>query len=125
MLIFAAFLLFTVGAMHSVVGGKRVIAPILRRSDLPVILGSVENTRITLSVGWHILTVFWWGQAVVLVVVAVAPEHVITAFLLSLSACSALAGVLALILSRAKHLSWILFLPLALITFYVAIWGDI
>jgi hypothetical protein len=125
MLIFAAFLLFALGVMHSVLGGKRLIAPILARSDLPVILGSLDNTRITLRVGWHILTLFWWGQAVVLVVIAVAPEHVMSAFLLSLSGCCAVTGVLALVLSRAKHLSWILFLPLALITFYAAIWGGV
>jgi hypothetical protein len=125
MLILAAVLLVAVGVMHSVLGGKRLIAPILNRPDLPVILGTIENTRITLWAGWHILTLFWWGQAIVLVVIAVAPEHVVQAFLLSLSGCCALAGGLALVWSRAKHRSWILFLPLALITFIVAIWGDV
>jgi hypothetical protein len=116
MLILAAALLFSAGLMHSVVGGKRLINPIIEWVDLPIILGSIENTRLTLWVGWHLLSVFWWGQAVVLVVIEVAPSMAVSAMLLSLSACSALAGVLALILSRAKHKSWIMFLPLAFIT---------
>lgn len=124
MLIIAAILLFAVGAMHSILGGKRLIAPILARPDLPVILGSLENTRLTLWVGWHILTLFWWGQALVLVVIALAPEHTILATLLTLSAGTAIGGILALVLSRAKHRSWIMFLPLSIITFYIAIWGG-
>jgi hypothetical protein len=125
MLILAALLLFAVGAMHSILGGKRLIAPILRRPDLPVILGSLENTRLTLWVGWHVLTLFWWGQAVVLVVIALAPELVVTATLVTLSACAGLTGMLALVLSRAKHRSWALFLPFAFITFYAALWGPV
>ncbi len=121
MLILAAALLFAVGLMHSVIGGKRLINPILRRTDLPIILGSVENTRLTLWVGWHLLSLFWWGQAVVLIVVEVAPNLAVSAMLLTLSACSALAGALALILSRGKHKSWMMFLPLAILTLTEAI----
>jgi hypothetical protein len=116
MLILAAALLFYVGLMHSWIGGKRLINPILRRADLPIILGSIENTRLTLWAGWHLLSLFWWGQAVVLIVIEVAPGMAISAMLLTLSASSALAGALALILSRGKHKSWIMFLPLAFIT---------
>ncbi len=124
MLILAAGLLFAVGAMHSFLGGKRLIVPLLKRSDLPVILGSLENTRLTLWVGWHILTLFWWGHAAVLVVIAVAPAQAVIATLLALSFCSGLTGILALFLSRAKHRSWIMFLPLSLITAYAALAGN-
>jgi hypothetical protein len=54
MLLIAALLTILVGAMHSVLGGKRLIAPILRMEGLPIILGSLKNTRLTLLVGWHI-----------------------------------------------------------------------
>ncbi|WP_169544404.1 hypothetical protein [Sneathiella aquimaris] len=124
MLVLAAVLLFSVGLMHSLLGGRRLISPILARSDLPIILGSVRNTRLTLWVGWHILTLFWWGQAIVLIVIEVAPAYVAMATLLTLAFSSFVAGVLAIILSQAKHRSWIMFLPLAFIAFYAAIWGG-
>ena len=123
LLIFAAVLLSLVGLMHSLLGGKRLIDPILRRDDLPIILGGIKNTRLTLWVGWHALTLFWWSQAAVLVAIAVSPGYAITAFLTALSLASGFTGLLALFLSRAKHKSWVMFLPLSAVTGYIALWG--
>lgn len=116
MLILAAILLFCVGLMHSVLGGKRLIAPLLRRDDLPVILGNIENTRLTLWVGWHLLTFFFWGYAISITVIALEPAFAIEAVLLTISLGTGLAGCLALALTNGKHRSWAMFLPVSVIT---------
>ncbi|GHF23896.1 hypothetical protein GCM10017044_18080 [Kordiimonas sediminis] len=121
MLTVAAIMLLLVGAMHSLLGGKRLIAPILRREDLPVILGSVENTKITLWAGWHALTLFWWAQAAGLLTLAYAPEHFIPAILGSTAIAAGIMGICAIILSKGRHKSWIFFLPLAFTTGYLAL----
>ncbi len=70
MLILAAVLLIGVGLLHSVKGGKHLIAPILRMQGLPIILGSRRNTELTLWAGWHIASLFWWGNAAALLWIA-------------------------------------------------------
>lgn len=124
MLITAATLLVLVGLMHSVLGGKRLISPLLKRTDLPIILGSVENTRLTLWVGWHLLTFVFFGQAILLVVIALSPENAITTAIISVSISTGLAGLLALVLTRGKHRSWIMFLPISALTALAATWGG-
>ncbi|MEC9249825.1 MAG: hypothetical protein VX501_04190, partial [Pseudomonadota bacterium] len=63
----AAVLLVLVGLFHSVLGGKRLIAPIVARDELPAILGSRTTSRVTLKAGWHLLTVMWFALAAILV----------------------------------------------------------
>lgn len=116
MLILAAFLLICVGLMHSVLGGKRLISPLLQRDDLPIILGSIENTRLTLWVGWHLLTLFFWGHAASITVIAIDQQHSAKAVLLTIALGTGLAGWLALTLTKGKHKSWIMFLPVSVIT---------
>ncbi|WP_204114135.1 hypothetical protein [Shimia biformata] len=121
MLLIAALLLVLVGLMHSVLGGRRLIAPLLARPDLPVILGSQRNSRVTLWAGWHLLTLFWWGQAVVLMTMQFRPDLVPLAVLVTVSACCGIGAGLALVLSRGRHLSWLGFLPIAVLTAWVAL----
>ena len=120
MLIVAAILTVAVGLMHSVLGGRYLIAPILKMDGLPVILGSRSRTRLTLKAGWHAASLTWWGLAGVLVHMQVMPGGTDAAFLTMVSAVFGLAGLAALILSRGTHLSWVFFLPVALITGYSA-----
>ena len=56
MLTVAAFLLMTVSAMHSLLGGINLINPICSLPDLPIILGSRRITIMTLQCGWHFLS---------------------------------------------------------------------
>ncbi len=123
MLLIAALMTVLVSAMHSVLGGKRLIAPILRMEGLPIILGSLNNTRLTLLVGWHITTLTWLGLAAMLVYLHVTPDHAGRAFLWMVAAIFMIGGVAALILTRGAHLSWVLFLPIAAITGYAAFTG--
>lgn len=115
MLFVAATLLFLVGLMHSLLGEKNLIRPLLAREDFPVVLGSRRNARLTLWFGWHALTLFWWAQAFVLMKMAVDVETAARTTLISLSLACATLGLVALLVSRGKHVSWVFLLPLAAI----------
>ncbi len=123
MLLVAAILTVAVGLMHSIVGGKRLIEPILQLKGLPVILGSEANTRQTLRFGWHFLTLTWWGVAGVFAYLHFTRTNADVAFLLMVAILFALSGFAALVVSRGKHLSWIFFLPTAAIAGYAAFTG--
>lgn len=115
MLLIAATLLFLVGLMHSLLGEKNLIRPLLAKEDFPVVLGSQRNGRLTLWFGWHALTLFWWAQAYVLMQMAVDIETAARTTLIALCVACGTLGLVALLVSKGKHLSWVFFLPLAAI----------
>ncbi|AVO37163.2 hypothetical protein [Pukyongiella litopenaei] len=121
MLSAAAICLVLVGAMHSFLGGLRLISPLLARPDFPSILGSQRNARLTLFFGWHALTVFWWAQAYVLWTIATEPSRAIHATLLTLAIASCMLACAAIIASRGRHLSWVFFLPITILLVCVLI----
>ncbi|MEM8695819.1 MAG: hypothetical protein AAGE05_07325 [Pseudomonadota bacterium] len=121
MLLVAAALTIAVGLMHSILGGKRLIQPILAMDGLPIILGSANNTRLTLAVGWHMLTFTWWGMAAIMIHLHYTSEGVGTAFLSMIAILFGLSGLIALIASRGRHRSWIFFLPISAIAAYSAL----
>lgn len=111
----AAVLLVLVGAMHSFAGGPRLITPLLRQKGFPVILGSQRNGRVTLWFGWHALTLFWWALAAVLLTMSVDQDAAGPALLISLAFACGICGLAAIVATRGRHLSWVLFLLLAAI----------
>jgi hypothetical protein len=113
LLYLAAALLVLVGLFHTVIGGRKLIAPIVAREDLPVILGSVEMSRITLRAGWHVLTLFWLGLAALFVGMALGIAATEQMLFATFAVVFAISGGAALALSRGKHLSWIFFFPLS------------
>jgi len=113
MLEVSAILLVLVGAMHSFLGGARLIRPLLANEDFPSVLGSQRNGRLTLWFGWHALSFFWWAQAIVLWRMAVDITEVGQTTLIAWSASCAAIGLTALVMSKGKHLSWVFFLPIA------------
>lgn len=121
MLVIAAILTIAVGLMHSLAGGRRLIRPILEMEGLPVILGDIRNTRLTLEIGWHLLTLTWWGMAAVMLYLHYRADGAGTAFLVMTATLFAVSGLTALVASRGRHLSWIFFLPVAAMTAYSAI----
>lgn len=117
----AATLLILVGLFHSLIGGKRLIAPIVAREDLPVILGSVEMSRMTLRVGWHMLTLFWFALALILMALAQDLWPLEQLVLGGFGGLFVLSGFAALVFGRGKHLSWAFFLPIGAILLYQAV----
>ena len=121
MLILAALMFVALGLMHSLRGGRYLIDPILRLDGLPVILGSRHNTRLTLKAGWHIASLFWWGNAAALVWLWSDPARGAAAFLIPLGVVCLVAGATAAWLSKGKHLSWVFFLPIGAILLWAGL----
>lgn len=114
-LVVAAALVVVGGAAHSWLGERYILIRLLRRTDLPHLFGSDVFTKRTLRLAWHLTTVAWLGFAVLLLrhalpagdgmLASQAAEVVSWTFLAS--------AVVALVGSRGRHLSWLLFLAIA------------
>lgn len=112
MLSFAAFLLVTLGAAHSLLGEHFLLMRLFRRTDLPRLFGSTVYTARTLRLAWHVTTLAWWGFAALLFHLArgpLSPQELTSTIGLTLGA----SGALSLAISRGRHLSWPVFLLVA------------
>jgi hypothetical protein len=121
-IVVAVVVAFAIGPIHSVLGEKLILKPILRSGDLPQVFGSEVFTKRTLRFFWHLTSIAWSGFAVILV--WVAPR-----WWIDISARNALVIIAwtflvsagyAFVASRGKHFSWFLFLAIA-----VMIWLGI
>lgn len=119
LLYLAAVLAFGIGVIHSVLGEKYILTRLFRRDNLPKLFGSPDFTIRTLRFAWHLTTLAWWGFAAILVLMAHPPLVISTVG--TVIGCIFLAHfLLALIGSRGKHLSWIIFLVIGLSTIYAS-----
>ena len=105
----AAVLLFGIGAAHSVLGERYILIRLFRRENLPALFGGTEFTIRTLRFAWHLTTVAWWGMAALLVQLARGRASAgSVAAIIGLTFIGS--GLLALVGSRGRHLSWAVFL---------------
>jgi hypothetical protein len=111
-----AVIIFLVGAAHSYLGERYILIRLFRRQDLPHLFGSDVFTKRTLRLAWHITTVGGWGLSVVLLQVAAgaAPSSVGA----TIAGTSLICGLVALSVSRGRHLSWVAFFAVALLAWY-------
>jgi hypothetical protein len=111
----AAALTIALGVAHSWLGEVYLIRRLLRRDDLPKLFGDDSFTRQTLRFGWHLATVAWFGLAAVMFLLsgALAGIRAGDAVLFAVAQTFVLSAVLALIATRARHLSWIVFAVIA------------
>ena len=117
MLLVAAALIFLTGCAHSVLGERYILVRLFKRGDLPKLFGGTEFTQGTLRFAWHITTVAWWALALLLVLVHRGALS--TTSVLSVIAGTALvSAALPIVFTRGKHLSWVVFLLVAGLTFY-------
>ena len=105
----AALLAFVVGLAHSLLGERYILRRLIRRDDLPKLFGETAFTARTLRFAWHITSIAWWGFAVILLQLA---DGSITArsVELSIGVTFVATGLIALVISRARHLAWLAFL---------------
>jgi hypothetical protein len=114
----AAGLAIALGLVHSYLGERYILIRLFRRSDLPQIFGSDTFTRRTLRFAWHLTTVAWFGVAALLLIaageggptVALARIGEVVAATCVASAVVTFAG------SRGRHLAWIVFLVIAVLS---------
>ena len=103
----ATILLFALGLAHSVLGERYILVRLFRRDNLPRLFGGTAFTIRTLRFAWHITTVAWWGMAVLLWQAASGGDLGRSAVLTVLGWTMLLSGVLPLVITRGRHLSWI------------------
>lgn len=101
----AAALLIVLGALHSLLGERLVIARLREHEPLPELLGSRRFMGQVLRLTWHITTVLMWAIAGLLIYWARTgndsyPETAIVVITLLVSA------VISAAIARGKHFSW-------------------
>ena len=112
----AAATLAFIGAIHSYLGERHVLQPILALPDLPKLGGSRDYMASVLRFAWHLTSVAWWGTSVTLLLMWRGQGA--AAIGATLAATFALHGVIILsVKNGTRHPAWPLFLLTA-----AAIW---
>ncbi|MDP5136608.1 hypothetical protein ORJ04_11690 [Rheinheimera baltica] len=111
MLIVAALLLVLCGCAHSYLGERYILIRLFKRDNVPHLFGSDHFTKATLRFAWHITTLAWFGFAALLVLL---PDS--TPVLLTVSIVAALSGMFAAYFTKGKHLSWLVFFVVSVLT---------
>jgi hypothetical protein len=113
----AAFLSLVVGVIHSWLGERMLIGPLLAPQNRQGPLKSTFMCNV-LRYAWHITSVAWAGLGLSLAALTLSPLDqsgmrvaavVGITFLIS--------GVLVLVAGRGRHLSWLMFLAIAVLAF--------
>ena len=111
----AAALALLIGVAHSYLGERYILIRLLRL-DLPRLFGSDWFTKRTLRFAWHVTTIAWWGFAALLLTLPATGEVASRlAVLWVVVGVFGVSGGVALVASRGRHLSWIVFLAIALL----------
>lgn len=106
---------FLIGGAHSWLGERYIIRRLVRRSDLPSVFGNDVFTKRTIRFAWHITTIAWWGLAGILLDAGSAGHAQPVGSVVRIVAITFLASsIVAVIGSRGRHLSWVVFLAIAL-----------
>lgn len=118
MLVLAALLTIAIGIIHSVLGERYILIRLFRQ-PLPKLFGSAEFTRKTIRFAWHVTTIAWFGFAALLILLHFQ-RATASALLIAIAATFASTGLVALVASRGKHLSWIVFAAISALCAYAA-----
>ena len=122
--VLAALIAFILGIVHSYMGEKYLISPILRSEHLiGALSGSVGLKKVALRVCWHFATIAMWGTAATLVFLSSLPfshTSMVVARIVSLTFAAYTVLVfltpgLRLIHLR-RHLAWAAFLAIAVLS---------
>ena len=117
LLLAAAGIALLMGVAHSYLGEKYILIRLFRRPDLPRLYGDDWFTRRTLRFAWHLTSVAWWGFALILWELARSGGEVSSAAIAKAVVLTFVASAaLSLGFARGRHVSWILFLAIALLT---------
>ena len=113
MLLVAVLLTIGIGLAHSYLGERYILIRLFRH-PLPALFGNDEFTKRTLRFAWHITTLAWFGLAALLVLIHL-DALTRTTVLAAVGATFALTGLTAMLASRGRHLSWLVFGAIAVI----------
>ena len=113
LLVVGSFLLIFIGFIHSYLGEKYILIRLFRRDNLPKLLGSDWFTKRVLRFAWHLTTVAWWGFAAILYFLSNSSDNIRSEVLIIITVVFAISGIISLLHSRGKHLSWLFFFGIA------------
>jgi len=118
-LILASVLIFGIGVVHSWLGERRLIGPLLAPDKRRGMLEKSRFARQTLRFAWHLTTLAWWGLGAVLIALAMSPldGHVYSVSVI-IGATFLITGLVTLLTSRGRHLAWPVFLAIAGLSVY-------
>ena len=99
----ASILLVATMAVHSILGQKRLIRPILKQGA-----GVMQNplARFILPFGWHLMSLFGLILAAILFAWAWAPDQARTIGLVMTGIVFTMSGIWDAIGSKGKHVGW-------------------
>jgi hypothetical protein len=117
-LLIAAGLTTLLAAAHSYLGERYILMRLFRRTDLPKLFGGSEFTTRTLRFAWHITSVAWLGLASLILVLAQSPGAAQVAQARLIAGAFGISGLAALVGSRGRHLSWVVFLVIAALVWF-------
>ncbi len=101
--VIAAILVAGLALAHSILGERFILIRLFQR-ELPRLFGDDSFTKQTLRFAWHALTVAWWALAALLVWAPPEAEALIGWVVM---ACLATTSIITIVISRARHLSWV------------------
>jgi hypothetical protein len=115
-LLAAAGLCVSGGVLHSVLGERLILSKLVSGS-LPEVVGSSDLTLRVLRLFWHLVSVAWWGFAVLLILLASMPTaEENRRLLLAITVTFLASAVVSSTVSRGKHFSWGVLLLIAIMT---------
>ncbi len=106
MLTIAAALIFALGAAHSYLGERYLLARLFACESLPTLLGTTDFLKQTLRFVWHLTTVAWWGLAILLLQAEDGTLSA-TSVVRVIGWTAIVSGLFPLGFTRGRHLSWI------------------
>lgn len=101
--------------VHSYLGERYILIRLFRREDLPKLFGGAEFTKRTLRFAWHLTSVAYLGLAAVLALLPSSGGGSPGAPTQAVAATFAASGLVALVGSKGRHLSWIVFFAMAVL----------
>jgi len=120
MLLIAAILCLALGIIHSYLGERYILIRLFRRDNIPHLFGNDYFTKGTLRFVWHIITLAWLGFAYLLWQISVGQENLSQIVLYTIATVSLISGIFSFGFTKGKHLSWVVFMAIAGLTYYVA-----
>lgn len=121
----AGLLAIAIAVTHSYLGERYLISRLLRRDDLPRLLGDDRFTRQVIRFAWHLTSIAWTGMGWVLLAIAfhTPPSIGVLQFGPDLADTLArvigvtflISAVLTAAVSRLRHLAWLAFLAIGVL----------
>lgn len=111
----AAVIILLIGLVHSWLGERYLLLRLEKLDTLPRLYGGTDYTMRLLRFAWHITTLAWCGLASVLYLLA-RPSTSPALIGRAVALCFLVQFAVSLWGSRGKHLSWLGFLLVGVLT---------